>query len=134
MTQAGALLTRFLLDTNFLAIPGKFKLDIYEQLGNFGKDQLYTIDLVVKELERMAIGAGKDARHARVAILMMKKSGVKVLHSESEGEHTDIVLRRFAKKVYYTVCTLDRALIKQLRDEKVPVISMRQGRYLERVN
>jgi rRNA-processing protein FCF1 len=37
-----------------------------------------------------------------------------------------------AKKGHYTVCTQDRLLISRLKQGGVPVISLRQGRYLER--
>ena len=133
MTHAGDRLVRFLLDANMLMIPGKFKIDIFEQLENFGKDELYTLDLVVKELEHVAKGSGKDASYAKVALYLMRKHGVKVLSTKDGTEHTDRAIERFAKKKYYTVCTQDRELINRLKSENVSVISLRQGRYLERV-
>lgn len=133
MTHAGDRLVRFLLDTNFLTIPGKFKVDIFEQLENFGKDQLYTLDMVVRELEGIAMGAGSDASHAKVALHMIRQRGVKVLPTSSEFGHTDAAIRQYAKKRYFTVCTQDRELIGLLKQDRIPVISLRQGRYLERV-
>jgi len=133
MTHAGDRLIRFLLDANFLALPGKFNVDIFEQLENFGKDHLYTLDLVVKELETLANGSGRDARHAKVGLLLMQKQGVKVVIAADDMDPTDVAILKHAKKGYYTVCTQDRELIRQLKEESIPVISLRQGRYLERV-
>ncbi|RLI96198.1 MAG: DNA-binding protein [Candidatus Aenigmatarchaeota archaeon] len=133
MTHAGARAVRFLLDTNFLMIPGKFKVDVFEQLRGFGKYSLYTLDLVLRELERLALGSGKDSGHARVALQMLRKNGVAVLPTDREG-HTDMAIRRIAAKRHYTVCTQDRELIKKLRKDRVPVITMRQGRYLKKVD
>ena len=132
MTHAGDRLVRFLLDANFLTIPGRFKVDIFEQLENFGKDQLYTLDLVVKELERLAMGPGSSSRHAKLAMYLLRKQGVKILQTDDGMEPTDSALIRFAKKGYYTVCTQDRELKRQLKGEGIHVISLRQGRYLER--
>ena len=131
MTHAGDRLVRFLLDANFLLIPGKFKVDIFDQLENFGKDQVYTLDLVTKELKGSAKGSGRDARHAKVGLYLVRKHGVKVLSTKEGSEHTDAAIKRLAKKGYYTVCTQDRELIKRLKKEGVKVISLRQGRYLQ---
>ena len=43
---------KFLLDTNFLMIPGKFKVDVFSELEKFGKPELYTVSAVVRELEK----------------------------------------------------------------------------------
>ncbi len=119
---------RFLLDANFLVIPSKFKVDVFEQLEEFGPGQLYTLNLVIEELEKLTKGRGRSAAHARMALQLVKRKGVKILHAKGRG--ADAAIKRLAGKGYYIVCTQDRALIKALKKKKVHVISMRQKKYL----
>ena len=118
-----------LLDTNFLLIPGRFRVDVFSELEGFGKPGLYTIDLVVKELGMLAEGRGSDAGHARLGLSLLEKKGVTVL--ETRGEHADKELVRLASSRGYAVCTQDRELQKALKEKGVKVISLRQGARLE---
>lgn len=122
---------RFLLDANFLLLPGQFRVDVFEQLGEFGSGQLYTLNLVIKELEKLTRGRGRSAAHARTALQLVKTRGVKILHARGRG--ADAAIKRLAGKGYYIVCTQDRALIKSLKKKKVHVITLRQKKYLIRV-
>ena len=134
MEQSGAdsRIARFLLDTNFLTLPGQFKLDIFDELRKYGKDHLYTLDLVVRELQQLSYGAGQDSTSARLALHLIKDKGINIIHTEDDLAHTDQVILQVARKGHYVVCTQDRRLIKHLKAYKIPVISMRQGRYLEK--
>ncbi len=119
---------KFLLDTNFLMLQGKFKVDIFSELEKFGKVEAYTINLVVNELEKIAGGRGKNAMHAKVAIWLIRKEGVKILHSK--GRHADPAIKRFAANGYYAVCTQDKKLRDYLKKKKIPVVFLRQKKYL----
>lgn len=119
---------RFLLDANFLLLPGQFKADIFEQLEEFGSGQLYTLNLVIEELERLSKGRSRSAGNARIALQLVKSKGVKILHAKGRG--ADAAIKRLAGKGYYIVCTQDRALIKALKKKRVPVITLRQKKYL----
>jgi len=121
---------RFLLDTNFFLIPGQFKVDVFEQLYKFGTGHFYTINLVIDELKRLAKSRNRNAAHARIALYLVKKQGVKILHAR--GKNTDAAIKRFAGNGYYIVCTQDRELIKALKKKKVPVITLRQKKYIVR--
>ncbi len=121
---------KFLLDTNFLMIPGKFKIDIFRELKDFGKVYLYTLDSVVHELEKLSKGRGRDSRNARLAIHMIKKEGVRILHVEAKN--TDEGIKKLAEKGYFTVCTADKELIKSLKGMGARIIYLRQGKYLVR--
>jgi rRNA-processing protein FCF1 len=119
---------KFLLDTNFLLIPGKFRVDVFSELEAFGKPELYTIDLVVNELERLAKGRGRDARHARLGIELIKERGVQVLRGCAGS--ADLELERLASERDFAVCTQDRALQKRLKNEGIVVVFLRQGKFL----
>lgn len=137
MTHAGAATktARFLLDTNFLLLPGQFKVDIFDELRRFGKDHLYTLDLVVRELQQLSHGSSRHSSSARLALHLVRDRGIAIIHTEEDADldGTDKAIRNVARKGHFFVCTQDRELISLLKEDGVPVISMRQGRYLERV-
>lgn len=122
---------KFLLDTNFLLIPGKFRLDIFSELARFGRPEVFTLDLVVSELKRLASGQGRDSRHARLALDLIREKEVEVL--EALGKETDSELERLASEQDFAVCTQDRALQRRLKNEGILVIFLRQGRFLVRL-
>ncbi len=118
----------FLLDTNFLLIPGNYKVDVFRELQMFGKQEFYTSDLVLKELENLSSGKGQPAIAARLALQLITMKGVKIL--ASKGKNTDKSIEDLALERNYTVCTQDKELIKRLKGKKMKVISLRQKRYL----
>ena len=118
----------FLLDTNFLMIPFQFKVDIFSELTKFGKPQCFTLNLVVNELEKLAVGSGKNASHAKLALFAARRERVKVLFSKSRG--ADAGLLKIAKEKHMALCTQDRALGQRARKRGIPVITLRQKRYL----
>lgn len=121
---------RVLLDSNFLMIPGKFKVDVFRELENFGRPELFTIDLVISELRGLASGKGRDALHARLALALVDKKGVRIL--KSGGKDADAELEKLASGRDFMVCTQDRALQERLKKEGVAVIFLRQKKLLAR--
>jgi rRNA-processing protein FCF1 len=119
---------KFLLDTNFLLIPGRFKTDIFRELERFGKPELFTLNLVVAELEGLASGRGRDAKHAQLALELVEKKNITIL--EGKWASTDHELERLASEQDFAVCTQDKALQRRLKREDVVVIFLRQGRVL----
>lgn len=113
---------KFLLDTNFLMIPRKFKVDIFEELKKFGIPELYTIDLVVKELEKI------NNKESLFALVLIDKYKIKVI--ETSGRDVDKTLREVAKDDFI-VCTQDKGLIQNLKKDNTRIISLRQMKYLE---
>ena len=120
---------KLLLDTNFLMIPGQFRVDIYEQMRGFGKPELYTADLVVSELEKLAKGKGKDGANARLALMLVKENNVKILKSGKAGS-TDEAIRRIATREGMSICTADKRLKTELVRRNIPIISLRKKKYL----
>lgn len=117
-----------LLDTNFLMIPGEFGVDILSELLSLGYTEVFTLDLVILELERLAVNKGKAGRSARIGLEFIRKGGVVILKGESK--RTDDEILRLAKTREYIACTQDKGLIKRLKDLSLPFITLRQGRYL----
>lgn len=132
---------RFLLDANFLMIPGKFRVDIFRELERFGRPELYTIDLVVKELSKLSKGKGNfrkeggrsrlrasDAFCAKLGLSFIQQRDIGIL--ETMGRNADSELLAFAGKGY-TVCTQDRLLISRIKRKGFRTVFLRQGKYLE---
>ncbi len=118
---------KVLLDTSFLVKVVENKADLQAELMKFGKPELLTLDLVVKELEILSSGRGNDADNASVALDFVRKY-VKVL-AAAKGS-TDLTLLKVAKEGDMTVCTLDRKLKDMLLKGRVKVLTLRQGRYV----
>jgi rRNA-processing protein FCF1 len=119
---------KFLLDANFLMIPGKFKVDVFQELEKFGKPELFTIDLVVKELSRLSKAKGKDAFCAKLGLFFIQEKDIGIL--ETEGKNADSEMLGLGGKGY-TVCTQDKALTGKILKAKGKVVFLRQGKYLE---
>jgi rRNA-processing protein FCF1 len=119
---------KFLLDANFLMIPGKFKVDVFRELEKFGRPELFAIDLVVKELSKLSKGKGKDAFCAKLGLFFIQQKDIGIL--ETEGKNADSEMLALAGKGF-TVCTQDKALIVKIRKKGFRVVFLRQGKYLE---
>ena len=120
---------KFLIDTNFLLIPGKFKVDIFSEMQKFGKPELYTLDQVVRELEKLASGKGSDSKAAKLALDFLDMKDVTVLKAGTGP--TDREIEKAAMDGGFAVCTQDKALIKRLKKTGVKVVFLRQKRFLE---
>jgi rRNA-processing protein FCF1 len=119
---------KFLLDANFLMIPGKFRVDVFRELERFGRPELYTIDLVVKELSKLSKAKGRDAFSAKLGLYFIQQKDIGIL--ETEGKNADSELLGLAGKGY-TVCTQDKALTAKILKARGKVAFLRQGKYLE---
>ena len=120
-------MTKFLLDANFLTIPGKFKVDVFSQLEEFGKPELFVLDIVIGELEKLRQKGGSDAIFARMGLDFIEDKGIKILLAKCRNADEEML--NLAGKGYI-VCTQDAGLIKKLKAKKKPAITLRQKRYL----
>jgi hypothetical protein len=119
-----------LLDTNFLMIPVEFKVDIISGLMHLGYIEIFTLDLVVHELEKFSTKGGKAAKAARVALEIVRNSGVVVLHTKGDLKRVDEEILRLAKAKSYAVCTQDRELLHKAKAAGLRFITLRQNKYL----
>lgn len=119
-----------LLDTNPFLLPGKFKVDVFEQIREeFGKPKLYTLDLVVKELKKISKGRSSNSRYAKLGLELLKRNKVEIIRSKEKTADREI--ERIGKT--YIIFTQDRNLIRKLKAKSISVISLRQGKYLKKV-
>jgi len=128
-------------DTNFLLIPGQFKVDIFSELQRVCSFP-YTLCILeesVKELEKLTgdkITAFKDRRAAKLGLQLLKAKGVRVIGSRKVFKSTDKAILEFAARKNKSapssaiVATQDRKLRDELVASNVPVIVLRQQKYL----
>ncbi|RLJ09971.1 MAG: hypothetical protein DRP15_01680 [Candidatus Aenigmatarchaeota archaeon] len=114
---------KFLLDTNILMSIESVNIDLGSELSKFGKPELYTLDVVKKELIK------KSNIQAKIALEFIKRFKVKVIKSSGQDADSEIV--RTASEKGFVVCTQDKALIKRLVRKGVKVVYIRQKRFLE---
>ena len=119
---------KILLDTNFLLIPAKFKVDIFseiDRLCNFGY-KLFIVDKTIGELNNIVDKQkGKEKAAAKLALLLIKNKKVEIIKTE-EGKVDDIILGLNG----YIVATQDKELKRRLKKKDLETITLRQKRYL----
>ena len=121
---------RVLLDTNFLMIPGKFKVDVFHELAIDGYEPI-TLKNCVEELKKLAESSGARGGYAKIALEMLDKNRIpikRVISSHAGG--TDKVIIQYARENGCAVATNDRALIEGLKVYGVKIIRLRQGKTL----
>lgn len=106
------------LDTNFILIPPKFKIDIYEELKFMGYDELIVLSPVMRELKLIGDEVSKK---------LLEEQNYEVV--EVEGNADDAIVD-YAKEKKTIVCTQDKTLKNRLKALKIPVLSMRGGKVL----
>lgn len=112
------------LDTNALAVPAQFGVDVFAEIGRLAPAAgLATVEQVVAELEVLG-----DRKASKVALGLIKKFGVKVIR---EPGSADDALLNAAKRLGGAVCTNDSGLRGRCEQNGVPVLYMRKKRMLE---
>ena len=122
---------QIIIDTNFLLIPGQFKVDIFsefERVCDFPY-KLCVLDKSVAELEKIVKGQkGKDKDAAKLALSLAKAKKVAVLKTKG-SLNVDSELVEQGKKVCI-VATQDNGLKARLKALGASVITLRQRKYL----
>jgi len=124
---------RVILDSNFLMIPAKFRIDIFEGLEKALNQRVEAIvpSPVYDELKRIsATKSIKQARQAREALKLAEK--LKIIEVKARPrELIDDVILRLASEWGYPVATNDAELRKKLKEKNIPVVYLRQRSHLE---
>ena len=122
-----------LLDSNFLFIPLKFGVDIFEELRRlFGENiKCFVTRPVLKELDQLSERAKPGfIKEIAYASKMAEKCDV-FEDSLRMGETVDESLVRIALEEGFYVATNDSELRKALKKEGVTIIFLRQRAFLE---
>lgn len=118
-----------ILDTNFLMIPFTLKVDIFSELKrvcNF-PFRLYVVDKTLDELRKIQEqGRMKDRKAAKMASEMAED----IEKIETGEGHVDDLILETARKNGYYVATQDWEFKKKLKNKGVPLIYLRQKKYV----
>jgi rRNA-processing protein FCF1 len=116
---------RVILDTDFLVNAIKYKIHIEESLKNTldSNFQICIIDKTLDELKKI-----KD-KNAKIALQLIKLKKYKILKTKKD-KITDDLIKEIAKKTDI-VATQDRKLKKDLKQNLIKTLSIRQKKYIK---
>ena len=120
---------KVLLDTNFIMIPAKFKVDIYSEIDRLmeGPYEIYVLDKSLDELEDIIkTQRGREKAAARLAKAILEVKKPKTLKTTSKDYVDNIILGLEG----FIVATLDKELRTKLKKGGVRTITLRQKKYL----
>jgi rRNA-processing protein FCF1 len=121
-----------ILDTNFLFIPLKFKVDIFSELQRLygAMPNCIITSATQKELEYLKIGAKPSLlKEIRFAERLSQRCQIIDIDSEPNEKVDDLILR-YAKETGYPVATNDAELRGKLRKRGLSLIYLRQKTHL----
>lgn len=120
---------KVILDTNFIVTCARQKIDFAAELRRIldFAFEICILDSSLKELEIVVERGGKDAAAAKLAKVMLKAAGVKVLKA-GQGKVDDMLVK-FADE-NNLIATQDAGLKKRLKQKGQSVVVVRQGKYL----
>jgi len=124
---------KLILDANFLFIPSKFRIDVFEELANLVNQRFEPILLstTLQELQTMAEkGSPSIQKQASLALNLAQKCR-QIQVERKNGETNDDVILRIAGEWNSPVATNDQELRKRLRARNIPVIFLRGKSRLE---
>ena len=124
---------KVILDSNFLFIPAKFQIDVFEELAKLLNQRFEPVLLssIYQELKTMAEkGAPSRRRQASLALKLAEKCKLVNVEKHLEETNDDVILR-IAILWKSPVATNDRELRRKLRARATPVIYLRSKNRLE---
>lgn len=124
--------TLVLLDTNFLMVSLRFGVDVEAELERIieASFKLATTTAIVDELKRLKTQV-KFGEEKEIDFALALANKIAILDEKLEsGEEVDDQLIRLASRGGYVVATTDTELRRRLREGSIPVVYLRQRRYL----
>jgi len=124
---------KVILDSNFLFIPAKFQIDVFEELAKLLNQRFEPVllSLIYQELKTIAEkGVPSRRRQASLALKLAEKCKKIDVEKHLEETNDDVILR-IATLWKSPVATNDRKLRRKLRARAIPVIYLRSKNRLE---
>jgi rRNA-processing protein FCF1 len=124
---------KIILDSNFLFVPAKFQLDIFEELAKLLNQRFEPVLLssIYQELQTLAEKGAPSRRKQALLALKLAEKCRRIDVEKSGAESNDDVILRTATLWKSPVATNDRELRNKLRARKLPVIFLRGKSRLE---
>ena len=121
-----------ILDTNFLLIPYQFKVDIFSEIDRIleTKYKICILDKTIQELNNLVEKIkGKNKKAAQLALKLIEHKKPEII--KSEIDYVDKAILKIVNKKTHIVATQDKELKKALQAKGIPIIVLRQKRYLQ---
>ena len=128
---------KIIIDTNFLISMVRFKIDLFSELQRICdfKYTVFIVNGIVNELEKLAeTGKPKDKIAAMISLELIKKKKIKIIKTPSKNKrvkNVDLLILNLIKKGNFIVATQDKELKREIRKKGVPIIALRQKKYLK---
>jgi hypothetical protein len=118
-----------ILDTNFLAVPAQFGVDIFSEIERVveRRVEFVLLESTVKEIElKGGLSAGKtEAKVFRIARELIQRCTVVKVPESLAAMAVDDQLLEYAVSVKGALATNDRELRMRARERRVPVLLLR---------
>ena len=125
-----------ILDTNFLLIPGQYKVDIFHSLEFLMTKpfEFCIFDATIDELMKIASKNVKDKNNAKIALQLIKQKNLKSLHNSFIGEdsYIDKIILNNAQDSDI-ICTQDKDLKRLIKkkSKKIRIITLMDKKHIE---
>lgn len=122
------LATKIIIDTNFLFIPSKFRLDIFEELPKLLGQNVEPVlpSQTYRELQKLAkSNSVKLSKQAQLGLKLARKCRLVEVERKGNESNDDLILR-MAAEWKCPVATNDKELRRKLRSVGVSVVFLRQ--------
>ena len=122
---------KIIIDTNFLMIPFKFRVDIFSELNRICdfNYELYIFESSIGELRNIAENqSGMDKKAAQFALKLVKLKNIGIIKS-GETDVDELMLDSVNNDTI--MATQDIQLKRQLLEKGASLIVLRQKKYLQ---
>lgn len=117
-----------ILDTSVLMSIFEKRFDLIEDIElEVGRAKIVVPESVLKELEKLASSRGSRSRKAKAVLDLIESKGFETVRSMDWDVDNDVIL--LAKNLKRIVATLDKDLIKRLKEESVEVMTWKNKRF-----
>ncbi len=124
---------KIILDTDFLIHCAKFKIDYTAELTRIldFKFEAVIIDKTLDELDGVIERSrGKEKDAAKLAKTVLKHKNIEQVKTKKD-RIVDVLILNIVNKDDYIVATMDAELKRELKEKGVPVVVIRQKKYLQ---
>lgn len=121
---------KVILDTNFLTLPHQFKIDIFSEIDRIMEEnyELFTLDSVIDELNKLSESKGKDAVAAKIGLELINKKNIKIIKTREKNVDKAIISISNKDTI---IATNDKILRKKLNDKNIKTIYLRSKKFLK---
>jgi len=122
---------KIIIDTNFLLIPGMFKIDIFSEISRIADFQykLFIIEDTIEELKKIINSDTKTIHkeNAKIGLELVKNKRIARLKGLKRTVDDSIVKRADENTI---VATSDKALKHRLKKKGIKLIVLKKKQYL----